>query len=868
MNKSLYFVAIISLLFAACKSKKIPLEATLSEERNLDTLVISAPKTDSQKAPEDFELPVYNAEATKMYDLLHTKLDVRFDWEKQRVIGKATLRLKPYFYANRFLELDAKNFDINSVLDAKSKSPLQYEYDGYKLKIDLGREYTKDQELEVFVDYVAKPAERNEKGGSAAITSDQGLFFINHDNSDPTKPMQIWTQGETESNSRWFPTIDKPNERCTQELYITVQDKYKTLSNGIKQSSTKNSDGTRTDYWKMDLPHAPYLFMIGVGEFAVVEDKWNDMVVDYYVEPDYEEDARAIFANTLEMLDFFSEKTGYKYPWPKYSQIVVRDYVSGAMENTSAVIFGEFVQRHANELIDDNNDKIVAHEMFHHWFGDLVTCESWANLTLNEGFANYSEYLWLEHKYGKDEADYHRLTEMNGYIGESRQKIHPLIHFGYNDKEDMFDAHSYNKGGLVLHMLRNQIGDDAFWAGLNKYLMDNQYSDVEVDELRMAFEDVTGQDLNWFFNQWYLEPGHPDVTIDYSYDEENKQINVMMEQIQNPDRMPAIFEMPLAIDVYVGKASPRRYDVRMTERKQTFTFDVTEQPQLVNVDADRVLLWEVKDNKTEDQYVFQYFNAPQFMDRYEAMIALKDSPSESAQSVMRAALNDKFWAIRGAALNVSPVSAGLMPTYAKMVDDKHSEVRAAALGKLAESGDSSYLPAMKKALENDPSPMVQASGLMGVAAIDKAAAADYATKLEKSENGSIIAAISEIYTESGDPSKMEFFEKNASKTDGYDAISFMANYLFLAVNDSDPSIGRALSFLKEMAVDQAQSPWRRYGATKAMADLRTEYQGALASANDLDRNRYTQKVNQLNEIINMIKEKESNGQLKQIYQQL
>ena len=157
--------------------------------------------------------------------------------------------------------------------------------------------------------------------------------------------MQIWTQGETEHNSRWFPTIDKPNERCTQEIYVTVQDKFKTLSNGILQSSKDNKDGTRTDYWKMDLPHAPYLFMLGVGEFAVVTDKWNDIVVDYYVEPEYEKDARAIFANTLEMLDFFSEKTGFKYPWPKYSQIIVRDYVSGAMENTSAVIFGDFVQR-------------------------------------------------------------------------------------------------------------------------------------------------------------------------------------------------------------------------------------------------------------------------------------------------------------------------------------------------------------------------------------------------------------------------------------------------------------------------------------------------------------------------------------------
>ena len=181
---------------------------------------------------------------------------------------------------------------------------------------------------------------------------------------DPNKPQQIWTQGETEWNSKWFPTIDKPNERCTQEMYITVEDKFKTLSNGVLVNSIKNEDGTRTDFWKMAQPHAPYLFMIAVGEFAVVQDKWEGIPLDYYVEPEYERSARAIFGNTVEMLDFFSSKLGIKYPWAKYAQIVVRDYVSGAMENTTSVIFGDFVQKHEEDLIDNNNDRIVAHELF------------------------------------------------------------------------------------------------------------------------------------------------------------------------------------------------------------------------------------------------------------------------------------------------------------------------------------------------------------------------------------------------------------------------------------------------------------------------------------------------------------------------
>ncbi len=245
-----------------------------------------------------------------------------------------------------------------------------------------------------------------------------------------------------------MPTFDQPNERSTQEFWITVEDKYKTLSNGLMISSNKNADGTRTDYWRMDQPHAPYLHMLAVGEFAKVDDKWRNVPLSYYVEPKYEPYAKEIFAHTPEMLEFFSKTLGVDYPWPKYSQIIVRDYVSGAMENTTAVIFGEFVQKTDRELADDNNDLIVAHEMFHHWFGDYVTTEAWSNLTLNEGFANYSEYLWFEHHDGKAAAEEHRMTELQGYLGlGSRGRLPPA---------DLVRAHLADRGGHVRRALLQQ----------------------------------------------------------------------------------------------------------------------------------------------------------------------------------------------------------------------------------------------------------------------------------------------------------------------------------------------------------------------------------------------------------------------------
>ena len=246
------------------------------------------------------------------------------------------------------------------------------------------------------------------------------------------------------------------------------------------KSSKKNSDGTKTDYWKFDKKHAPYLFFFGIGDYAVINDKWKNINVDYYVEPEYKDIAKQIFGNTPEMIQFFSDKLNYPYPWDKYAQMTAREYVSGAMENTTASLFHDGVQQKAGQLVDENTaEYVIAHELFHHWFGDLVTAESWGNLTVNESFANYSEYLWFEYKYGKEKADEHRYNEMFGYKqGDGPTKN--LVRVHYNSREDMFDGVSYNKGGIILHMLRNFLGDDAFFKGLNKYCL--LYTSDAADE--------------------------------------------------------------------------------------------------------------------------------------------------------------------------------------------------------------------------------------------------------------------------------------------------------------------------------------------------------------------------------------------------
>ncbi|MCB0529312.1 MAG: DUF3458 domain-containing protein [Saprospiraceae bacterium] len=805
-------------------------------------------------------LPPYNPSHTFEHDLIHTKIEISFDWAQKRANGKATLTLRPWFYATDKVTLDAKNFDIKSVTFEGKSEQLKYDYDNEQMIVHLGKTVTRNDEFKLVISYTAKPDERESFGGSAAITQDKGLYFINADGADPDKPRQIWTQGETESNSFWFPTVDKPNERCTQEMYITVDDKYKTLSNGVLVSSKKNADGTHTDYWKMDKPHAPYLFMMAIGEYAVVKDKWRGIDVDYYVEPKYEAYARDIYPYTTEMLEFFSQKLGYQYPWSKFSQVVVRDYVSGAMENTTAVIFGEFMQKTKRELLDDHltNEKVVAHEMFHHWFGDLVTTESWANLTLNEGFANYSEYLWLEHKYGRDEADFHEMQEQQGYIFSAGDGGHPLINFGYSERESMFDAHSYNKGGATLNMLRQQVGDEAFFASLQRYLKKNEFSDVEAHELRLAFEDVTGQDLNWFFNQWFFGAGHPDLDITYDWDEAAHQASVTIEQKQSGKEVAHVFDLPLNVDIYDADGKVRREKIRVTKRKQTFTFDAAAKPALINTDADKALLCEKSDHHTTEEWAFMYRNAPRFRDRYEAMEGLKKDKSELAKQVNIDALQDKFWVMRQKALNrVDPSDPAALAAIAKIAEsDPEPSVRATAIEALGETGDKQYIPLITKGLSGEQAYSIVSASLSALTKLDPKAAVDASKGLENDDSDALTGTLSELYAQHPDRANLSFFEKRMGKVDYMAAFSFFDNYQKFLTAIGDPAlIDQGVDNLKAISFNLGTSQFRRFAATKAIADIRNYYR---ENGNDA-------KVETLQGVLAEIKEKETDSTLKLYY---
>jgi aminopeptidase N len=705
------------------------------------------------------EKPEYRAFATKINDLVHTKLDAKFDYSHSYLNGKVWITLKPHFYATDSLQLDAKGMNINKVeiVKAGKNIPLKYSYDSMFLNIKLDRTYKNNENYTVYIDYTAKPDEYKGEG-SIAITDAKGLYFINPKGEDKTKPTQIWTQGETEATSVWVPTIDRPNQKTTNEFNLTVPGKYVTLSNGKLTLQKKNTDGTRTDTWVMDLPHSPYLFFIGVGDWAVVKDTYKGKEVSYYVEKPYEKVARKIFGLTPEMMKFFSEKvTGVEYPWAKYSQVVGRDYVSGAMENTTATLHQESAQQNARELVDGNEwESTVAHELFHQWFGDYVTAESWSNLTVNESFANYSQLLWMEYKYGADAAGFENINDMQSYLTRG-DRNRDLVFFNYHDKEDMFDLVTYEKGGRILHMLRKYVGDEAFFKSLNKYLTTYKFGNGNAHKLRLAFEEVTGKDLNWFFNQWYFGSGNPKLDISYGYDAPTRTAKVYIKQTQPGDKL---FRLPMAIDVYNG-TSKKRYDVWVENKTDTFSFPVSSKPDLINVDAEKTTLLEKKDNKTIAEFAHQYTYAGNYVDRREAVdAATKNVKEQDGYNLLVKALSDSNFRIRSRTITgfgstkLDEATLGKIESIAKT--DDHSTTRALAIDVLGKQKNERYKSFFANAT-HDSSYSVAGAALEALGALDGQQAFAIRNELAKDDNrGRLLTAITNVTIRYGDESAFDF----------------------------------------------------------------------------------------------------------------
>ena len=729
----------------------------------------------------------YRPSAAKINDLVHTKLDLHFDYSRCYVYGKAWITLKPHFYPTDTLRLDAKGMDLKNIFIIENGHliSLKFSYDSLTAAIRLDRVYHMNESYTVYIAFTAKP--NNLKVGNAA----HGLYFINPDGKEKGKPTQIWTTGEPDYNSSWFPTIDQPNQKCTDEISLTVPGQYATLSNGRLATQIKHPDGTRTDTWKMELPHAPYLFMIAVGDFRVIKDNWQGKAVDYYLEPQYVGDAEAIFGYIPEAMTFFSKLLGVDFPWNKYAQIRVHGF-NGGMENTTATEFNEDGQSSPRELADLPYQSGNVHELFHQWFGDYVTCESWSNLPLNESFADLGEILWAEYKYGQDVADEHMYQGVQGYLNNPAEWKENLIRFNYAKEQDMFDGVTYQKGGSILNMLRHYLGNAAFYKGLHIYLTAHAFENADAQQLRLALQEASGLDLNWFFNQWFYNAGHPVLQISYHYDEAAHVQRVYLQQVQDGKA----FTLPMAVDMY-SAGQKQRYQVWMRDKADTLSFSSPTKPDLINVDAEKILLAKKTDNKTLTEFAFQYANAPLYVDRSEAIDAAGANQTETiARHILIHALNDPYYGLRIKTMrmldmNNAEIKAAAVPVLLRLAGhDTSNLARAEAIVTLGNLKTPGYIDLFKQALAGSTSYAVQGVALSAIHLINAKTAFVLAKNYEKGSKGKLRDAIITIYCQSGGDAEWPYVYGNFADPSSPLQYSFTGKFASLTGTVANPAFAQ------------------------------------------------------------------------------
>jgi aminopeptidase N len=569
---------------------------------------------------------------TRDYDLQHSRIALRFDTDQRKVNGDVTHEVSILRENTSKISFDAVGLTIQSV--AVNKSAAKFETTASKLIVSLpGAPHIGDK-FEIEIHYDGKPT--------------KGLYFILPDKDYPARPVQIWTQGESEDTRFYLPTYDYPNDRLTTETILTVPAAWVTVANGKLVSVTDAGNAQKTWTWRESQPSSTYLITAVAGEFDEVKQSLRGLPITYYAPKGRGDRLLPNYERTPAMIELFDKKLGVDYPWEKYAQVMVDDFVAGGMENSSATTNTSDSLR-SPKLIPEfptNEDALISHELAHQWFGDLVTCKDWANIWLNEGFATFFETVWSESHYPTDQAKYDTWRTAREWFMKSDLYEKPIVRRDFDESEE-FDGNAYEKAGWVLYMLRHQLGDDAFWRSLKHYLDVNRGKNVVTPDLIKAIEETTHVNVDRFFQQWIFGGGAPKFDLSYAYDAEKHQIALTVKQSQKVERRVGIFEVPVEVEI-TTTSGPKLFPIRVTKAAETFNFPSDSAPLMVLFDKGGYLLKSAKFQKEKKEELYQLKNATEFADRADAAVALgKIKNDDEVVAALSSALNsDSAWGIR------------------------------------------------------------------------------------------------------------------------------------------------------------------------------------------------------------------------------
>lgn len=663
----------------------------------------------------------YYKERERTYDVLHYNLEIAVNLHKKSVEGTVGIRLTP-LQDIAIVELDAAEMTILSTgLSTRGGGTLElaHRLDGQKLRVILPAKISNIDTIALSIKYACSPK--------------IGMFFIAPDKAYPNKPLQAWSQGEMEDNHYWFPCYDYPNDKATVEMHVTVDEQLTVISNGgFTGTDAHPATHTKTVSWSSNKPISSYLISLVVGDYKELADSYKSIPVQYYVYPLQEGEALRSFAKTPAMIALFSERIGFDYPWPKYAQTVVADFSYGGMENTSATTLTDMTIHSARAALDVTSDNLVAHELAHQWFGDLLTCRNWSNAWLNEGFASYFQALWVEHEKGLDAFQQDMFAKHRSVIeADTGIDRRATVSNDYVDPSEVFDSRIYARGASLLHMLRFILGEKVFWQGIRHYVETHTYQTVTSADLQHSLEDVFAENLDWFFQEWVYKAGFPIYDVSSAYDPAVKKLRVTVRQVQKTDALTPLYRMPLIIGVSTEDGD-RDFKV-MTEAayEQTIELPLPKPPLNVVFDKGGWLLKELHQQKTIGEWLVQLRNGDAVA-RIEALRTLETwvDVDSVLTAIGRTVEHDPFWGVREQAAESlkKAKDARAIVLLAPAFRDSSAEVRVEATKSLGNFKDLDALVALGNIFKTDSSYAVAAEAISSLVKIDPANGMRYIEK--------------------------------------------------------------------------------------------------------------------------------------------
>ncbi len=655
----------------------------------------------------------------RAFHLEHLALELDVDVARARLAGTATLTLRPMAPGLATIELDARELRITRVRVGRGKRARFQHADG-RLTVRLGRAYGPAETIVLAIDYSARPR--------------AGFWFVRPDGAYPARRAQGWSQGQAEDSSFWFPVHDHPNDKFPTEIKVTADSNFRTVANGRLLARTKSRKGDRTTWhWRHDFPQPAYLVSLVVAPYVETRAKAAGVPLRFYAFAGQERAARRLYGKTGDMMRVFSDRFG-PYPWREYSQVVVSEYTWGGMENAGATTLTEKALLDTRAAIDVSYEGLVSHELAHQWWGDLVTCRGWHHNWLNEAWATFCENLYDEAAHGADSAAWDRMQKYSQYVAQDLgQYRRPIVTDRYGIATDLFDRHAYEKGSLVLTMLRDELGDEAFFKGARLYLARHAHGFADTHEFRRALEDASGRDLNGFFDQWVFAAGYPEIAASWRWDGRSGGIVLDLEQEQDTsladlERTP-VFRFHIEVEVD-GARGLRRHRIEITQAKQTFRLACAGRPLRVAIDPSFRLLKRLRLVQTPASWRRALAKATQFPERMRAARVLATWPDRANFVALAAALaKDRSPQVRMAAAvalaeaygtrgrkgarNGSTGAARKALERALLEDEDPHARRAAAfaLGHFGEDGETALL----EALDRERSYLVKATALKALA---------------------------------------------------------------------------------------------------------------------------------------------------------